>query len=104
MDLIGFLRAMQPSITAGLWILATTSLLYVVFRITLRWGKLEEDKNRMTILWAHRAVILITIFILGFLSINAVIMASTDRVPRTDADKAKSGVYRQMQNLEKKTR
>lgn len=107
MDLVGFLRVMQPSIMACLGVTGSLALLYIIARIIVHnvnvaQEDIAQDQKKKVMVWVNRTFGVGVLFVFLVLLINAMNIALTDRMPRSDADKAKSGVYRQMENLNKR--
>lgn len=102
MDVVGFLRVMQPSIMPCIGIIGSLVLLYLIARIVIYNVDVPEDQKKGVMVWVNRTVGVVMLLVFLVLLFNAINIAFTDRMPRSDANKTKSGVYRQMENLNKR--
>ena len=97
---IGFLRAFQPQLMNTMGLLAFLILGYAFLRYAIHKADVNADEKRFARLWVNRIAGGFVVLVIIITAYNALQVGLTDRVPRADADKAKSGVYQQMQNLQ----
>ena len=101
MDFIGFLRAFQPQLMGCFAVLFLIALLYMLARYSISKVDIDHDERQSARQWTNRIASIIVVVVLVITFYNAVEVALTDRMPRSDVDKEKAGVYQQMRNLEK---
>lgn len=102
MDFIGFLRVLQGNLTIMATLLLIILACYLLIRFliakTLEDTKLNREARRVLkrvcLILGACAVIFELLLVTGLMLSN--------RLPRADVDKAGSGVYRQMEDLQRK--
>lgn len=91
---VDFIRVLQVHITTVVLLFVLIAIVYVLLMLIVKRSDLPSNRRRTIKTGVRRVVGVLSLLItIGFV-VNAAVVASVNRVPRSDIDK--SGVYQQI--------